>query len=151
LRLLAGRFPFVSPQSRSAGDRPRAVLAVFPTSMTLELAERLALDGALCVIPGSIDDVTPRIARTGATNLAFPGETPPAPPRFDTEIRGELDGICFFGGHNDFFGGGEKERAIEGLRHLASRVDRPSSVDIEIYVLATGATSAGGARRLRGW
>ena len=47
---LASRFPFVSPQSREAGPSPRAVLAVYPTNRTLDLAQELALDGALCEI-----------------------------------------------------------------------------------------------------
>jgi len=151
LRELATRFPFVSPQSRDAGSAPRAVLAVYPTNTTLALAEALALDGALCVIPGTIDDVTSWIARSGATNLAFPEEAPPELPALSDIVRGELDSICRFGGHNEFLGGGEKERAIPGLRRIAAQSDRPSPEDIENYVLGTGDVGADGARRLRKW
>lgn len=148
---LATRFPFVSPQSRDAGGAPRAVLAVYPTNTTHAFAEALALDGALCVIPGTIDDVTPWIARSGATNLAFPDEAPPAPPEISDAARDELESICRFAGHNEFLGGGEKERAIPGLRRIALQSDRPSPEDIEAYVLSTGDVGADGSRRLREW
>lgn len=151
LRELATRFAFVSPQSRDAGSAPRAVLAVYPTNTTLALAEALALDGALCVIPGTIDDVTPWIARSRATNLAFPEEAPPAPPAISDAVRDELESICRFGGHNEFLGSGEKERSIAGLRRIASLSQRPAPVDLESYVLGTGCVGADGAKRLRDW
>lgn len=147
----AQRYRVVSPRSREGlpDGRGNAVLAVWPDGETLELAQRLALDGALCVIPGSLYDVRPWIVRTGAVNLADPDEEVEPLPTLSAEVRKELDSIVFFGGHNSFLGAGEKERAVRGLRRIVAAGHRPAPEAIEAYVLTTGKTGSKGAERLR--
>lgn len=72
----ASRYHVVSPRARdipytSAGP----VLAIWPNADTLELAQELALDSALCVIPYR-HDITWWITRTGAVNLTEPESQP---------------------------------------------------------------------------
>lgn len=148
---LASQFLVASPLSRDGGDKPRAVLAIWPARKALTLAEDLALDGALCVIPGNSEDVTHWIVRAGAINLLSPDDKPPKFQALSDEVRTTLDSLCFLGGHNDFYGGGEKESAIPSLRRIAASVDRPTPQEIEDYVLASGKTGPTGAGRLREW
>jgi hypothetical protein len=153
LRAAAG-FRVVSPQTRNAelSRRRNAVLAIWPTTRTLDLAEGLALDGSLCVIPGTIDDVRPWMLRTSAKNLWAPhGELEPM-PELAEEVRRVLDSIISFDGHNDFIGAGGKETSIARLRALVRDGYRPDAQDLENYVLASGGTrSHKGAQRLREW
>lgn len=149
----AQRYEFISPRSRAR--RPfgggNAVLSVWPTGETLELAQRLALDGALCVIAGTLFDVTSWIARTAATNLADPEADAVTPEQLDDALVSELKSILFFGGHNSFLGGGEKERAIRGLRSLVAAGHHPPPEAIEAFANASGDTDHKGAERLRGF
>lgn len=152
LARLRGSFEFVSPQARyPSAQKPLAVLAIYPTNDTLDLAGQLALRGALCVIPGTIDDLTGWITRTRAVNLAAPTEEPPAMPTLPEEVRSELDRILFFGGHNGFLGGGEKERCFRGIREFERLPDTPAPEAVETYMLSTGKVRADGARRFRAW
>lgn len=67
------------------------------------------------------------------------------------DVRKSLDSMLFFGGHNGFVGGGEKEDAIRRLREIAHRSHRPSADLIEAYLLASGETHAKAAARARRW
>jgi hypothetical protein len=147
----AQRYPVVSPRSKSRlpYGRPNSVLAVWPDGQTLELAQRLALDGALCVIPGSLYDVRPWVVRTGATNLADPGGSGEGLPELHPDVTGTLDSVLFFGGHNGFLGGGEKEQVVRRLQDLVRAGHRPDPDAVESYALASGETDHKGARRLR--
>jgi hypothetical protein len=151
LEWAAQRYPFISPQSRTRLSTPtgHAVLAVWPGGEALELAQRLALDGGLCVIGGNVFDVTPWIVRTHATNLAAPDNPGPAAPDVDEAVAKALDSVLFFGGNNSFLGGGEKKDAVRRLRSLVADGHRPSPDTIESYALASGKTGHKGARRLR--
>lgn len=148
---LAGLYPFVSPLTRVDGDPPRAVLAVYPASRTLALAERLALDGALCVIPGTFDDAVPWITRARAKNLVAPDDPPPSPPLVDPGVADILRDICRLGADDDFVWGDDIEYAILGLRQIAALPCRPAASELEELVLSTGRAGVVGARRLRGW
>ena len=153
LARLAGRVPFVSPQTRSwLPDGPLAVLAIYPTNKTLHFAEARALDGALCVIPGTIDDVTSWVARSQAINLAAPDELAPALPAIDPEVKEILDGTISFGGNNDFYGGYEKDRAVRDLREIVAARRGLTPEALEGYALSTGEVrTPDGAARLRQW
>jgi hypothetical protein len=130
---------------------PHAVLAVWASLPTLEFAERLATGGALCVIPGSIDEVLAWLARTAAVSLADP-DAPPVPgPQLIEEVKHALDMTLRFDGHNQFVGGGGKEDAIRTLRRIAAMSLRPTSQDISAYALASGETGYKGAARLAEW
>jgi hypothetical protein len=109
----ATRWEFVSTRSKTPSRRGRGpVLAIWPPDdRTLELAEQLALGSALCVIPGSINDATSWIRRAGAQCLVE-GFGVAAAPVLPEDITQSLDHMLFFGGHNGFLGGGEKEDAI---------------------------------------
>jgi hypothetical protein len=149
---MAQRFPVRSPQARYApGDPPHAVLAVWPTVKTLEFAERLAWEGALCVIPNTLDDMSTWIARAQALNLTDPAAPPIAGPVLIEDARRALDGTLEFDGHNSFLGGGGKDDAIRTLRRVASMSPRPSAEDIEAHALASGKTDYDGAARLSAW
>ena len=145
----------ISPRARqrigAARRTGNAVLAIWPTHETLELAEGLARDGSLCVIPGSVDDVSHWIQRTSAHAL-----WDVAPPnddalRIDEPVRSVIDSIIAFDGHNNFLGAGGKERAIRRLRIMIGDGHRPDPSALENYVLARGTRSFKGARRLREW
>lgn len=133
---------------RQPGSGP--VLAVWPVARTLELAEQLAFGTALCVIPGTLFDLSPWIRRTGAKCLADgfafdPGEA------ISAEVRDELDQMLSFDGHNGFLGAGGKEYAIRTLRDISRRADAPTSEAIEEYLAGSGATNAKGAARAAKW
>jgi hypothetical protein len=147
----AGRYHVVSPRARdipymTAG----AVLAIWPSAETLELAQTLALDSALCAIPYR-HDITWWIARTGATNLADPEAQTASLAPLDPVVTDRLDSILSFGGSNGFVGAGEKEDAVRGLRAILTAGQRPSPHDVEGYARASGETDIDGARRLRGF
>ena len=146
----AGRWEFVSPRSsRPRGQGP--VLAVWPPDdRTLEFAETLAVGTALCVIPGSLFDISPWIRRSGAPCLVAGFEAGEA-ANLPEDVTRSLDSMLFFGGHNGFVGGGEKEDAISRLRDIATRPDAPSREDIEEYLRASGSTHAKGVERVGKW
>lgn len=150
----AGRWEFVSPRSRSQSGLPRGrgpVLAIWPpNNHTLELAEQLAFGSALCVISGSLYDIAPWVRRTGARGLVEGFSTADAPD-VPEEVKTSLDHMLFFGGHNSFLGGGEKEDAIRRLREIARRPDRPTRETIEEYLRASGETDGDGAQRAGKW
>ncbi|MGH2404703.1 MAG: hypothetical protein ACRDGN_09580 [bacterium] len=134
-------YAFISPRSRdNIGRGPRAVLAIWPDGQTLELAQQLAFDGVLCVIPGSLYDVKPWIVRCGAVNLAEPGDDSVSLATLSPEVSEALDHTLFFGGHNGFLGGGEKENAIRALRSIIQAGHRPNPDDVEGYAAASGET-----------
>ena len=126
----AQRYPVVSPRSRSQlpYGRPNAVLAVWPDGQTLELAQRLALDGALCVIPGSLYDVRPWVARTGATNLADPGGPAEGLPALHPDVARTLDSVLFFGGHNVSSAGAKRNRRCADYRIWFARATSPTQM-----------------------
>lgn len=145
----AGQFHVVSPLSASA-PRPGPVLAIWPNPEALELAQRLALDAALCVIPYT-HDVTWWIARTGAVNLTAPDAEPPELATLDPAVTAALDFVLSDGGHNGFLGGGEKVNAVRELRSMVSAGHHPGAQDVEEYALSSGETDVDGAHRLRGF
>ena len=147
----SARYTVVSPRSQK-GVSPigNAVLAIWPVNDTLELAERLARGGSLCVIPGTLDDLGHWILRASAQHLWNPGEVPDQTPKLEEAVRSVLDSIVYFGGHNDFSGGTEKQMSIRNLRAMISDGNRPDPTDLENYVLTRGVRSKG-ARRLREW
>lgn len=152
LEQAAGRWQFVSTRSSSPTRRERGpVLAIWPSNdRTLELAEQLALGTALCVIPGSITDVSAWIRRTNAECLVA-GFAAAAGPVLAQEITESLDHLLFFGGHNGFLGGGEKEYAIRSLTEISQRRDAPSPDAVEEYLRASGETDGDGAQRAGKW
>jgi hypothetical protein len=152
LVVAAKRHAVVSPQSSRdvrGGQRPRVVLAVWPDNKTLEVAERLALNGELCVIPGSLDDCSHWIERTQAVNIYNDTAVEPA-PALRPEISKELDFTIQNGKHKNFAGGYEKEHAIKALRRIHAMPDAPDPAVIERYALTSGC-QARGATRLREW
>lgn len=148
----AGRWEFVSPRSRSRSPRGRGpILAIWPPDdRTLEFAEHLAFDSALCVISGRLHDISAWIRRTGARCLVdgFAATDAMALPE---DIAKSLDHMLFFGGHNHFLGGGEKEDAIRRLREIARRRDAPTREAIEEYLRASDTTDGDGAQRAGKW
>jgi len=145
----ASRYHVVSPRARdisyaSAGP----VLAIWPNADTLELAQELALDSALCVIPYR-HDITWWISRTGAVNIAEPESQPVSLASLDPAVVATLNSILAFGGHNGFLGGGEKEEAVRDLRAMLADGHQPAPSDVEDYARASGETDVEGARRLR--
>lgn len=151
----AQRYDVVAPtggksRSPASNRRPRAVLAVWPSGKALDLADELARNGALCVIPGSLHEVDGWIMEHQAVNLLEPDapvRESPLPP----EVRKELDFLAAFGGHNNF-SSTEKPVAIRTLRKIAARDMRPDGTDIEQYLMSTGKVrSSGGAERIRQW
>ncbi len=150
LQIAARRWQFVSPRSQSPhGTGP--VLAIWPPDgRTLELAEQLAFGTALCVIPGSLFDVSAWVQRTGAECLVegFPTEESPSLP---AEVKKSLDSILRFGGHNNFLGGGEKEITIRSLREIARKLRAPTRGAIETYLRASGETRSDGVERAGKW
>lgn len=139
----------VSPRSqRPGGSGP--VLAVWPVSKTLELAEYLAFGTALCVIPGTLFEIAPWIRRTGATCLAE-GFMVEAGEQMSAEVRERLDHMLSFDGHNGFIGAGGKEYTIRTLREISLRPDAPTSDAIEEYLAGSGETTADGAARAAKW
>lgn len=139
----------VSPRSRRPHGRG-PVLAVWPEERTLELAEMLALDSALCAMAGTLFDIAPWIRRSGAACLVEGFEVARG-TELPAEISRSLDHMLFFGGHNSFLGGGEKEDAIRRLREIARRPDAPPRDAIVEYLRSTGETDADGAERVGKW
>jgi hypothetical protein len=147
----AGRYHVVSPRARDIPyTTAGAVLAIWPSAETLELAQKLALDSALCAIPYR-HDITWWVARTGATNVADPAARSSSLARLDPVVTDGLDSILSFGGSNGFVGAGEKEDAVRGLRAFLAAGHRPSAQEVEGYARASGETDVDGARRLRGF
>ncbi len=146
----ARRWEFVSPRSRhSSGRGP--VLAIWPPdSKVIELAERMALDSALCVIAGRYD-ISSWIKRASATCLVEGFEAALTVPDLPQEVSSSLDAMLAFDGHNGFIGAGGKEDAIRRLRSIAGSPDRPQPQAIKDYLLSRGETSAEGAGRARRW
>jgi len=149
----ASRWDFISPRSRSSGW-PRGkgpVLCIWPPDdKTLELAESLAFGSALCLIPGSLYDIAGWVARTQAQSLVRDVVAPQV-PAVPTEVREALDSLAFFGGHNAFLGGGDKERAIRVLHEIARRPDRPRRETIETYLRSSPEVHHEGAARIGKW
>lgn len=146
----AGRWEFFSTRSRGHYRDGGPVLTIYPNDETLELAEHKAFGSALCVVPGSLFDVSPWIRRTNAQCLiegfdVQPGEAVPE------DIAKELDHVLFFGGHNNFLGGGEKEVTIRALKDIARRPDAPSREAIEAHMRQSGETAASGVQRAGKW
>lgn len=144
----ASQYHVVSPRSRHIPHTTAGrVLAIWPSPETLELAQQLALDSALCVIPyrQSIDWW---IARSGAVNLTDPEAEPAKLAQPEPAVAEMLDSILGFGGHNSFVGAYEKEESVQGLRTMVARGHRPDPQDLEEYARASGKTDIEGARRL---
>lgn len=146
----ASRWTFVSLRSqRPRGHGP--VLAIWPPdARVLEFAESLALDRSLCVVAGHYD-IAPWVTKSGATCLAQGWSVTPPETSVHKEIQEELDRMLTFDGHNGFVGSGGKEVAIQTLRRIGRRGDRPRPQAIEGYLTASGQTSAKGAQRARRW
>lgn len=150
LRQAASRWEFVSPRSqRPKGRGP--VLAVWPPNAdVLDLAERLAIDTALCVVAGRWD-ISGWVARTRAECLIDSYEIPPSYESLPADAIDALDSIIFFDGHNGFIGAGGKEHAIRHLRIIASLSDRPEPEAIESYLVASGEVERHGVSRASKW
>lgn len=152
LRQASANYTVTSPRARRRAHRTgNAVLAIWPAHEALELAERLARDGSLCVIPGSQDDLGHWIQRTSAHALWDVAPPNDDPLRLDESVRSVVDSIIAFDGRNNFLGAGGKEVAISRLRTMVGEGHRPDPSAIENYVLARGTGSFKGARRLREW
>jgi hypothetical protein len=145
-------FPIVSPQSRARapGGIGKAVLAVWPDGRTLDMAERLATRGALCVIGGTLFDLRPWIKKSTATALVD-GEALDPMNELDPMVTAALDGTLFFGGHNRFTGSHEKADAVRRMRMFLAAGHRPQPDEVEAYALASGETDHRGAAKLRGF
>jgi hypothetical protein len=141
--------PAVSPRSRSRARQWRGnrVIALRPLHDTLETAHDLALDGALCVMAGYNEDLSPWVARTDAVNLYDPPGEPPRLPGLHPDVAQTMDSILFFGGRNGFIGAGEKEHLIGRLRGLLADGHRPPTEDLTAYLRASGKTSERGVKR----
>ena len=129
---------------------PNAVLAVYPDTKTLDMAQRLALGGSLCVIPGGLTGIGPWLKATAARSLIDADDTIEVQP-LSSEVRKALDSIIEFAGYNGFVGGYDKKVTVERLREMVRSGHRPSPEDVEAYVYASGGTDSGGAGRLRGY
>jgi hypothetical protein len=150
LAQLATRFAVVGTTTRT---RPHgvshAVLAVWPSKRSMELAERLASPrGGLCVIPYWADEWQPWIQAHGAVDLLHPNAATQALV-LSPEARKTLDAIIFFDGHNAFVSGEGKIHAIRNLRAMVAAGDRPAPADVEAYADASGEVRSGGGARLR--
>ena len=150
-RPLLGTAPWdiVSPRSRG-GASGGPVLAIWPNERTLELAEMLATGSALCVIGGSLRDVSPWIRCTGATCIVE-GYAVQPPEMLPAEVKRSLDEMVAWGGHNSFLGPADKTDAIRRLRAIASRSDAPSRQAIESYLRTSEGTDWDGASRAGKW
>jgi hypothetical protein len=139
----------VSPRGRSRTRQWRGniVIALRPFNDTLETAQNLALDGALCVMAGHNEDVSAWVARTGAVNLADPAGEPLRLAALHPEIEKAVDSILIFGGRNGFIGAGEKEHTVRRLRALLADGHRPPAEDLEAYLRASGKTSERGVKQ----
>ncbi len=145
-------FHVVSPKSQRPLSRDVGpVLAVWPDPKTIEFAEELAIDSALCVVPNYRHGTTWWIDKTGAVDLTNPAAEPSGLVPMDSAVTDTLDSIIRFGGHNNFVGGGEKEYAVEDLRALLAAGHRPTAQQIEDYVRSTGEVDVEGAQQLAEW
>ena len=141
----------VSPRTRShSGRKGNAVLAIWPANGTLELAERLAGNGSLCVIPGSLDDLGHWIRRASPQHLWDADEVPDPAPLLAEAVSSALDSIVSFDGYNEFLGAGGKVQSIRALRAMLGEGHRPDPKVLEEYVLTKGVRYKG-AGRLRNW
>ncbi|MDA0301965.1 MAG: hypothetical protein O2822_05505 [Chloroflexi bacterium] len=144
------RYENFSPTSSRARSRTgNAVLALWPSNETLAFAETVATDGALCVVPGSIHDLTHWIRRTTATNLWDPASELESSDELPAQVRSALDSAIFFGGRNGFFGH-EKVVAIRSIDTFIREGFRPSPEAVRDYALEKG-VQPGGAEPLREW
>ncbi len=142
-------YQVVSPQSgRVQGGPAGAVLALFPTLKTLGLAQRLALDSGLCVIPGSYEDVKPWIVRTGATNLDDPDVAAPELADLADDAKETVDHIVFFVGHKSI-GGDEKVFTVRQLQALARDEHPPEPDALVAYAMTKGKLTAKALAQLR--
>lgn len=148
--LASAPWEIVSRRSRSRRPSRGPVLCVWPTAETLEFAESLAFDAALCVMAGTLFDVAPWIRRSGAICLVEDFAVPEL-TALPKDVTDELDHILSFGGHNSFLGGGEKEVAIRALRSIAGRSDAPTRAAIAEYMHSSGSTDADGVERAARW
>lgn len=149
LEWAAQRWAFASTRSRPGWNRGPVVCLWPPDDATLELAEAVAGDTALCVIGGSLDyDVGPWIRRTGATCI-IPGRDRPASPSLPREVTERLDAILRNDGHNALVQ--EKEYTIRNLQEIARMRPRPTRQAIEAYLRESGETHEPGPERAGRW
>jgi hypothetical protein len=146
----AYRWPFHSPRSHAGWNLGPTIAVWPPDDQTLELAENVAGDTGLCVIPGQHYDAGPWIFRTGAHCL-IDGWSAPAAPELDKEVTDRLDSILSFDGHNGFIGGGGKEHTISTLQEIARMRPHPTRDEIEGYLRASGETHEPGPERAGEW
>lgn len=147
----AQRWSFHSPRSHAGWHLGPTVAVWPPDDRTLELAENIAGDTGLCVIPGGTDyDAGPWIRRTGARCLV-PGWDAPAAATLAKDVTDRLDSVLRFDGHNAFIGGGGKEHTIQLLQEIAGMSPRPSRQEIEAYLRASGETHEPGPERAGKW
>jgi hypothetical protein len=146
----ASKFTCLSPSSHFYSGAAGAVLAIWPNNTALELAQRLALDRALCVIPGTTD-VSWWMRRTAAVNVRSPRELPLPLRRLADGVEELLNSTIRFGGHNDFVGAGEKDDAVVCLRTVLAIAPALTSTQIEDFALESGGASVEGAARLAVW
>lgn len=150
LALAARRWAVHSTRSHSGWHLGPTVAVWPPDDSTLELAENIAGDTGLCVIPGYNYDIGPWIERSGAEALISGVEMPGVKP-LPAAVSKLLDSMLFFDGHNSFLGGGGKENAIETLQSIARTRPRPSREEIEAYLRASGKTDGSGSERAGKW
>jgi hypothetical protein len=150
LAKMAMRYKVVSPQTKSRPHRGgHSVLAVWASKRALQLAEELASPGGgLCLIPGTLAEVSIWISRTRAINLTDPRAEPAQGLSIDPAVAAALDSVLILEGHNRFLGDG-KERAVSDLRAMVAAGHRPSPEDLEAFALASGHTDHTGAANLR--
>lgn len=150
LAAAARRWDFHSTRSRGGWNLGPTV-AVWPSNdRTLELAENVAGETGLCVVPGSLYDAGPWIRRTGARCLTADFDAPPA-PTLSVDVTALLDSILSFDGHNAFIGGGGKEHTIRLLQDIARMRPQPTREAIEAYLRASGETHEPGPERAGQW
>lgn len=144
----AQEFTVVSPRSSGVARRG-PVLAVWPTESTLAFAEELAQGSALCVIPGTIDDLSAWAAGREPTMLEGT-QTTPATLEVSEDAERAFRAIDDFDGHNDFLGAGGKRYAIEHLQELqaAAHLDPDQAF---AWFRTYGQCTYEGAARIRKW
>lgn len=150
LERLASQFPVVAPTTSNRGyGGSHAVLAVWPSKRSMEVAEEMASpNGGLCVIPYFDEEWRPWITAHRAVNLLRPGAEPET-LELPAEVRKTLDSIILFDGHNGFISAEGKIDAVRDLRAMVATGYRPAPADVEAYVAASPDVSRGGAASLR--
>lgn len=142
-------YEIVSPRSRRPRRGPaRPVLALCPSLQALELAQRLALDGGLCVIPGTEAEIGPWIIRTGATNLIDHRGAPAPLPAVDDEVSRTVEHIVWLVGHK-VIAGDEKTQTVRALRVMLGAGHRPPADALVAHAVACGGLSAKALGQLR--